>query len=91
VDAVIVDRKLARVAAVRAAAAAEGGVKGDGGLAIVIGGSRAYAASQETAVRKTPVAQATTTAHSGTSTAKACHTAGPVKVPAASTRDAWTR
>ena len=43
-DAVIVGRELARKAALRAAAAAEGGVKGDGGLVIVIGGSRAYAA-----------------------------------------------
>lgn len=38
------DREAARAAALRAAAVAEGGVKGDGGLVIVIGGSRAYAA-----------------------------------------------
>jgi ABC-type molybdate transport system permease subunit len=44
VDVVIVDRELARTAALRAAAAAEGGVKDDGGLVIVIGGSRAYPA-----------------------------------------------
>jgi hydroxyethylthiazole kinase-like uncharacterized protein yjeF len=44
VDAVTVGWELARLAALRAAAAVEGGVKGDGGLVIVIGGSRAYAA-----------------------------------------------
>ena len=44
-DAVTAGREVACTAALRAAAAAEGGVKGDGGLVIVIGGSRAYAAS----------------------------------------------
>jgi hydroxyethylthiazole kinase-like uncharacterized protein yjeF len=42
VDAVIAGREAARSAALRAAAARDGGVKGDGGLVIVIGGSRAY-------------------------------------------------
>ncbi len=48
-------------------------------------------AAQATARRKTRVAQARVTAHNGTSTANACHTAGLAKVPAASTRDASTR
>lgn len=42
-DAVTAGREAARTAALRAAAARDGGVKGDGGLVIVIGGSRAYA------------------------------------------------
>jgi hypothetical protein len=37
VDVVIVDRELARTAALRAAAAADGGVKGDGGLGKLTG------------------------------------------------------
>ena len=41
---------------------------------------------QATAVRTTEVAQPSTTAHSGTSTANACHTAGAPRVPAARTR-----
>jgi uncharacterized protein YacL len=41
-----------------------------------------------TAVRKTRVAQASTSRQSGASTANACHTAAPDSVPAASTRDA---
>jgi ADP-dependent NAD(P)H-hydrate dehydratase len=44
VDAVTAGREAARTAALRAAAARDGGVKGDGGLVVVIGGSRAYAA-----------------------------------------------
>jgi NAD(P)H-hydrate repair Nnr-like enzyme with NAD(P)H-hydrate dehydratase domain len=44
VDAVIAGRETARTAALRAATTRNGGVKGDGGLMIVIGGSRAYAA-----------------------------------------------
>jgi NAD(P)H-hydrate repair Nnr-like enzyme with NAD(P)H-hydrate dehydratase domain len=44
VDAVTAGRQTARMAALRAAAAADGGVKGDGGLVVVIGGSQAYAA-----------------------------------------------
>jgi NAD(P)H-hydrate repair Nnr-like enzyme with NAD(P)H-hydrate dehydratase domain len=40
----IAGREAARTAALRAAEARDGGVKGDGGLVIVIGGSRAYAA-----------------------------------------------
>ena len=43
-DAVIAGRAAARTAALRASQARDGGVKGDGGLVIVIGGSRAYAA-----------------------------------------------
>lgn len=43
-DAVTAGREVARTAALRAAAARDGGVKGDGGLVVVIGGSRAYAA-----------------------------------------------
>ena len=43
-DAVTVGRATARTAALRAAAARDGGVKGDGGLVVVIGGSRAYEA-----------------------------------------------
>jgi NAD(P)H-hydrate repair Nnr-like enzyme with NAD(P)H-hydrate dehydratase domain len=43
-DAVTAGRAAARTAALRAAAARDGGVKGDGGLVIVIGGSRACAA-----------------------------------------------
>lgn len=43
-DAVIAGRETARTAALRAATTRNGGVKGDGGLMIVIGGSRAYAA-----------------------------------------------
>lgn len=43
-DAVTFGRAEARTAALRASEAADGGVKGDGGLVIVIGGSRAYAA-----------------------------------------------
>ncbi|MYR57026.1 hypothetical protein GTY54_12560, partial [Streptomyces sp. SID625] len=43
-DAVNVDRAVARAAAQRAVAVAGGGVKGDGGLVLVIGGSRAYTA-----------------------------------------------
>ncbi|WP_274036513.1 NAD(P)H-hydrate dehydratase [Streptomyces sp. MMBL 11-1] len=39
-----VDARWARSAAARAARTAEGGVKGDGGLVLVIGGSRTYAA-----------------------------------------------
>jgi hypothetical protein len=42
VDAVIVGREAARTAALQAGAARDGGVKADGGLVIVIGGSRAY-------------------------------------------------
>ena len=42
VEAMIVGREAARTAALRAAEARDGGVKGDGGLVIVIGGSRAY-------------------------------------------------
>jgi DNA-binding GntR family transcriptional regulator len=49
------------------------------------------APGQETAVRSTRVAHASTSAHSGTSTANACHTAAPDSAPPASTRDAWTR
>ncbi len=45
---------------------------------------------QATARRTTAVAQLSTTAHSGVSTAKACHTAAPARVPAASTRAALT-
>ena len=47
--------------------------------------------TQATALRKILVAQASVTAHNGTSAANACQTAGPEKVPAASTRDASTR
>ncbi|MFJ5819320.1 NAD(P)H-hydrate dehydratase [Streptomyces sp. NPDC093108] len=44
VDALSVDRAAARSTTRRAAAVADGGVKGDGGLVLVIGGSRAYTA-----------------------------------------------
>lgn len=47
-------------------------------------------AGQATARRTTPVAQTSTTAQTGTSTANACHTAAPVRVPAESTRAAST-
>jgi hypothetical protein len=40
VDAVTAGREAARTAALRAAEARDAGVKGDGGLVIVIGGSR---------------------------------------------------
>lgn len=43
-DAVTAGREAARTTALRAAEAAGGGVKGDGGLVIVIGGSQAYTA-----------------------------------------------
>ena len=43
-DAVTAGRDAARTAAPRAAEDRDRGVKGDGGLVIVIGGSRAYAA-----------------------------------------------
>jgi NAD(P)-dependent dehydrogenase (short-subunit alcohol dehydrogenase family) len=49
------------------------------------------AARYATALRNTPVAQASTSAHSGTSTAKAWPTAAAASVPPASTRDASTR
>ena len=39
-DAVTAGREAARTAALRAAEARDAGVKGDGGLVIVIGGSR---------------------------------------------------
>ena len=45
---------------------------------------------QATARRTTAVAQLMTTAHSGVRTANACHTAGPARVPDASTRAALT-
>ena len=51
---------------------------------------RASTAGQATARRTTVVAQLSTTTHSGVSTANACQTAGPLKVPAASTRAAVT-
>ena len=52
---------------------------------------RDLAADHATALRNTLVAQTSTSVQRGTSTARACQTAGPVRVPAASTRDAWTR
>ncbi len=45
---------------------------------------------QAMALRTTLVAQVTTSAHRGTSTAKACQTAGLLSVPPASPRDACT-
>ena len=47
-------------------------------------------ARQATARRTTAVAQLMTTTHSGVRTANACHTAGPARVPDASTRAALT-
>ena len=47
--------------------------------------------AQATARWKTRVAQTSTSAHSGTSTANACHTADEPNDPFASSRDASTR
>ena len=54
--------------------------------ALVLAGVAGQAARQATAVRTTEVAQPAVTAHSGTRTANACHTAGAPRVPAARTR-----
>ncbi len=71
-------------AVILAAALVLAGVAGGRGRAA---GARAGPTRrQATAVRTTEVAQPSTTAHSGTRTANACHTAGAPRVPAARTR-----
>jgi EamA-like transporter family len=59
-------------------------------LELLTGTILARPAPQATARRTTPVAQAAVTAQIGTSTANACHTAVPDRVPAESTRAATT-
>ena len=57
----------------------------------IVGGSSCSAVCQATARRKTLVAQASTSTHSGTRTANACHTAAVAMCPTASARPATTR